>query len=93
MTVKTSISLTDQQEAFARSLVHAGQFSSLSSVVQQGLDLLRSKTEAKNLETEALRLLLRERQASEFISSSDMGLKIKKMAAQKPKRRLRDNNI
>ena len=83
MTVKTSISLTDQQDAFARSLVRDGRFSSLSSVVQQSLDLLRDKTEAKNLETEALRVLLRERQSGAFVSSSDMGLRIKKMAAKK----------
>ncbi len=86
MTVKTSISLTDQQDDFARSLVREGRFSSLSSVVQQGLDLLRDKTEAKNLETEALRVLLRERQANDFVSSSDMGRRIKKMAAQKAKK-------
>ncbi len=83
MTVKTSISLTDQQDAFARSLVQEGRFSSLSSVVQQGLDLLRDKTEAKNLEAEALRILLRERKSGGFISSSDMDLKIKKMVARK----------
>ncbi len=86
MTVKTSISLTDQQDDFARSLVREGRFSSLSSVVQQGLDLLRNKTEAKNLETEALRILLRERQAGDFVSSSDMGRRIKKMAVQKAKK-------
>ncbi len=83
MTVKTSISLTDQQADFARSLVREGRFSSLSSVVQQGLDLLRSQTEAKNLETEALQVLLRERQAGDFVSSTNMGRKIKTIAAQK----------
>ncbi|MCF6292318.1 MAG: type II toxin-antitoxin system ParD family antitoxin [Robiginitomaculum sp.] len=86
MTIKTSISLTDQQEAFARSLVQEGRFSSLSSVVQRGLDLLQDKTEAKNLETEALRVLLAQRQSESFISSSDMGRNIKKMAAQKAKK-------
>lgn len=86
MTVKTSISLTNQQDDFARSLVREGRFSSLSSVVQQGLDLLRRQTEAKNLETEALRVLLAQRQAGDFISSSNMGLKIKKMVAQKAKK-------
>lgn len=86
MTVKTSISLTDQQDDFARSLVREGRFSSLSSVVQQGLDLLRRQTEAKNLETEALQVLLRERQAGDFVSSSDMGRRIKKIAEQKAKK-------
>ncbi len=88
MTVKTSISLTDQQADFARGLVREGRFSSMSSVVQQGLDLLRDKTEAKNLETEALQILLRERQAGNFVSSADMGKRIKKMAAQKDKNKV-----
>ena len=85
MTVKTSISLTDQQDDFARSLVREGRFSSLSSVVQQGLDLLRDKTEAKNLETEALRILLRERQSSDFVSSSQWGGELKKWPHKKLK--------
>lgn len=38
MSVKSSISLTDQQDAFARSLVESGRYSSMSSVLQQGLD-------------------------------------------------------
>lgn len=45
MSVKSSISLTDQQDAFARSLVESGRYSSMSSVLQQGLELLRQKTE------------------------------------------------
>ncbi len=52
MSVKPSISLTDQQDAFARSLVETGCYSSLSSVLQQGLELLRQKTEAEAAETE-----------------------------------------
>ena len=87
MTVKTSISLTDQQDDFARSLVREVRFSSLSSVVQQGLDLLRDKTEAKILETEALRVLLTQRQSGTFVSSAGMGSKIKRIAAQKAKKK------
>jgi hypothetical protein len=33
MSVKSSISLTDQQDAFARSLVESGRYSSMSSVL------------------------------------------------------------
>ena len=58
MSVKSSISLTDQQDSFARSLVEAGQFSSLSSVLQQGLEMLRRKTETEEVETQALRELI-----------------------------------
>ena len=59
MSVKSSISLTEQQDAFARSLVDSGRYSSLSSVLQQGLELLRQKTETETVETEALRGLIR----------------------------------
>jgi len=89
MTVKTSISLTDQQDAFARSLVKEGRYSSLSSVVQQGLNLLRDKTESKKMQTEALRILLQKRQSGDFVSGTGMEQKIKEMAAEK----LRDQNI
>ena len=67
MTMKASISLTDAQEAFARDLVAAGRFPSLSAVLQQGLELLREETEAREAETEALRALLRERREGRFI--------------------------
>ena len=34
MTVKTSVSLTDQQNAFARRMVEEGRYSSVSAVIQ-----------------------------------------------------------
>ena len=43
MTVKSSISLTDEQHSFAKELVEAGRYSSLSAVLQQGIDLLRQR--------------------------------------------------
>lgn len=76
MTVKSSKSMTDQQADFARGLVEAGRFASVSSVVQQGLELLREHTESKALETDALRILLEGRQKGTFISSSSMSIKI-----------------
>ena len=51
VTVKSSISLTDEQHAFARALVEAGRYSSLSAVLQQGFDLLRRRIDAEELET------------------------------------------
>ena len=50
MTVKTSVSLPDQQEAFARRMVEEGRYSSVSAVIQQGLELLRHETEKKAAE-------------------------------------------
>lgn len=67
MTYKTSISLTDEQEAFARRLVEAGRYSSLSAVLQQGLEMLRRDTERHEAEVEALRALIEERRKGPFI--------------------------
>jgi antitoxin ParD1/3/4 len=66
MTVKTSISLTDEQEAFARRLVEKGQFSSLSAVLQRGLDMLRQENELHEAELEALRALIDRRSKGTF---------------------------
>jgi antitoxin ParD1/3/4 len=67
MTAKTSISLTDEQEAYARSLVASGQYPSLSAVLQRGLDMLRHESEIRDAELEALRLLIERRRAGAFV--------------------------
>jgi len=72
MTVKSSISLTDEQHAFARELVVAGRYPSVSAVVAQGLELLKARTEAESTEMEALKLLLEERQDGAFVSADEM---------------------
>ncbi|MDO5613682.1 MAG: type II toxin-antitoxin system ParD family antitoxin [Paracoccus sp. (in: a-proteobacteria)] len=71
MTVKASISLTDRQDAFARGLVADGQYPSLSAVVQRGLEMLREETEARAVETDALRTLLTERRAGAFLTEAE----------------------
>ncbi len=83
MSVKSSISLTEQQDAFARALVQNGQYSSLSAVVQQGLELLRQRTEAEAAEIEALKVLLGRRVEGRFISSDEMGGQIEAMIKRK----------
>jgi len=72
MTAKTSISLTDDQEAYARSLVENGQFSSLSAVLQRGLEMLRRDRETQDAELQALRSLIDRRRAGAFVDV-DMG--------------------
>lgn len=67
MTVKTSISLTDDQEAFARSLVESGQYPSLSAVLQRGLEMLRRDSEMRDAELQALRSLIEQRRAGAFV--------------------------
>ena len=83
MSVKSSISLTDTQDRFARSLVKTGQYSSLSSVLQQGLELLRQKTEVEELEVSALRQLIDRRLSAPLISATDMDARIEEMIARK----------
>ncbi|MBN8950546.1 MULTISPECIES: type II toxin-antitoxin system ParD family antitoxin [unclassified Rhizobium] len=83
MSVKSSISLTDQQDAFARSLVDTGRYSSLSSVLQQGLELLRQKTEAEAAETEGLRRLIQRRVDGPMISAPEMEESIESMIERK----------
>ena len=72
MTVKSSISLTDQQDAFARELVRQGRYASVSAVMQQGLDLLRQQMEAQEAETEALRALVAQRRDGAFVPADRM---------------------
>ncbi|OWV80926.1 transcriptional regulator [Rhizobium sp. R634] len=83
MSVKSSISLTEQQDAFARSLVENGRYSSLSSVLQQGLELLRQKTETEAAETEALRELIQRRLNGPMLSDDAMAEAVDDMIERK----------
>ena len=83
MTVKSSISLTDEQHAFARALVEAGRYTSFSAVVQQGVDLLRQRMDAEEVDTAALRALLTRRRDGKFVGAEDMDARLKAMIADK----------
>ncbi len=72
MIVKSKISLTCDQDAFVRSLVKTGGYDSVSSVVQQALELLRQRLEEEELETAALQELIECRRHGPFISSAEM---------------------
>ena len=83
VTVKSSISLTDEQHAFARALVDAGRYSSLSAVLQQGVDLLRQRMDAEELETAALRELLSRRRKGAFVGAEAIDMRLAGMVADK----------
>ncbi|WP_105424789.1 ribbon-helix-helix domain-containing protein [Neorhizobium tomejilense] len=83
MTVKASVSISDQQEAFARQLVTDGRYASLSAVVQRGLELVREETELKDAELAALKALISERMNGEFISMEESNRRIEAMIAKK----------
>lgn len=87
MTVKTSISLTDDQEAYARSLVEAGQYPSLSAVLQRGLELLRRDKEMRDAELEALRSLIDQRRAGAFVDLNEGEAETREMQARRRKAR------
>ncbi len=83
MGVKSSISLSDQQAAFARRLVEQGRFSSVSAVVQNGLDLLRQRTEAEEAETAALKAVLADRLRGDFVTGAEMETRVATMIDKK----------
>ena len=83
MTVKSSISLTDEQHAFARALVEFGRYPSLSAVLQQAVDLLRQRMDAEEPETAAVRELLSRRRKGAFVSAKDMDARLAEMVASK----------
>ena len=83
MTVKSSISLTDEQHAFAKALVEAGRYTSLSAVLQQGVDMLRQRIETEEVETAALRALLSRRREGAFVDAEGMDARLAAMIAAK----------
>lgn len=83
MTVKSSISLTDDQHSFAKTLVDAGRFPSVSAVLQQGVELLRQQMESEALERAALAEVLKQRRAGKFISGSRMEDRLARMLTRK----------
>jgi antitoxin ParD1/3/4 len=87
MTVKTSISLTDDQEAYARGLVETGRYPSLSAVLQRGLDMLRRDNEKRDAEVEALRTLIDRRRAEPFIDLDEGESQTRAMSERKRKAR------
>ncbi len=83
MTVKTSISLTDEQHAFAKALVETGRYGSFSAVFQQGVNLLRQRIDAEELELAALREILARRRAGAFSGAERMDSRLARMIAEK----------
>jgi antitoxin ParD1/3/4 len=81
MTIKSSISLTDEQHAFVRELVEAGRYSSVSAVLQQGVDLLKQKMLDDDLQRRALKALLEQRSAGKFVTSAEMNQSVDAMIA------------
>lgn len=83
MSVKASVSISEQQDAFVRGLVEQGRYSSASAVIQQGLELLREQTEMKDGQRALLKALLEERMKGDFGSVDDGRLRTEVMITEK----------
>ena len=83
MTVKSSISLTDDQHSFARTLVDSGRFRSVSAVLQQGIELLREKMADEAMERAALAEILGKRRSGAFVSAARMDDRLSRMIVRK----------
>lgn len=83
MTVKSSISLTDDQHSFAKALVDAGRFPSVSAVLQQGVELLRRQMGDEALERAALAEVIAQRRSGKFVSGSKMDDRLTRMLTRK----------
>lgn len=87
MTVKTSISLSDEQDAYARALVEAGRYSSVSAVLQRGLEMLRRDNELHDAELNAMRLLIDRRREGPFVDLDQGEAETRAMLERKRKAR------
>lgn len=85
MSVKASVSISENQDAFARKLVDDGRYASLSAVVQRGLELVREETELKEAELAAMRALLEDRVNGPFLSMEDARQQSEDLIAAKKK--------
>lgn len=83
MSVKASVSITDQQDEFTRKLVADGQYASISAVVQRGLELVRSEKEREAAELAALQAFFAERAAGPFVSADEGRARTEDMIAAK----------
>ena len=72
MAIKSSVSLREDQHAFAKALVSAGRFPSVSAVLQQGLELLQQQEADAQADRAALQVLLQQRANGSFISAEQL---------------------
>jgi antitoxin ParD1/3/4 len=83
MSVKASVSISEQQDAFARSLVQEGRYSSVSAVIQHSLDLLKAKADRDDAELNAIRAFIADRRDGAFEPSEDARNTTRDMIARK----------
>ena len=83
MTVKLSISLTDQQAEYARKQVEEGRASSTSAVIQQALEAKRREDEEYEAWKDGFFDMLAEREKGPFLNAEDSQKQFDEMIAEK----------
>jgi antitoxin ParD1/3/4 len=72
MTVKPTISLTDQSHAFIKSLVESGRFASVSAAIQYGILLLEREEAEHQARLDAIAADLDRRASGQSLSMAEM---------------------
>ena len=83
MSVKASVSMTEQQDAFIKRMVAEGRYASASAVVQQSIEMLKQETEREEAELAALRTFLQERAKGPLYSAEEFDKAIDDLIAKK----------
>jgi antitoxin ParD1/3/4 len=86
MTVKTTVSFSEDQDALIERLIASGRYPSRSAVFQAGLERLRRDIEDEEIEREALKTLLAERRAETPITSAEMDGRLEALFADAARR-------
>lgn len=86
MTIKTTVSFSEDQGAFVERLITSGRFPSRSAVFQAGLERLRRDVEDEEIERNALRTLLAERRAEAPIDGAEMDARLDALFADAERR-------
>jgi len=83
MTVKPTVSLTDQGYDLAKSLVKSGKFASVSAVMQYGLRLVEREEESYRAHLDAIRIDLERRVQEPTLSTEEMDHKLDELMSRK----------
>ena len=86
MTVKISISLTDQQADYARSLVEKGLFPSTSAVIQNVLETKRREDEEYEAQKAAFFAMLDERRKGPHVDAETFDRMVDDMLAEESRK-------
>ena len=83
MTVKISVSISDQQAEYARRQVAEGRFSSTSAVIQQALEAKRREDEEYEAWKAGFFAELRRRAEGPFVPREEMDARVARMIEEK----------